>query len=90
MSLWVFFFLPIVLKNVPYSLDLHCPPAQVIYPLQFMRRERMKYTSNQRQELEAAFAVNQYPTSSERDQLAKKLGVDESRIQVNKPIWIVT
>lgn len=69
-----------------YPLDLHCPPAQVIYPLQFMRRERMKYTSNQRQELEAAFAVNQYPTSSERDQLAKKLGVDESRIQVNKPI----
>ena len=75
-----------MLKNVPYSLDLHCPPAQVIYPLQFMRRERTKYTSNQRQELEAAFAVNQYPTSSERDQLAKKLGVDESRIQVNKPI----
>lgn len=86
MSLLVFFFMPIVLKNVPYPLDLHCPPAQVIYPLQFMRRERMKYTSNQRQELEAAFAVNQYPTSSERDQLAKKLGVDESRIQVNKPI----
>lgn len=46
----------------------------------------MKYTSNQRQELEAAFTVNQYPTSSERDQLAKKLGVDESRIQVKKPI----
>lgn len=46
----------------------------------------MKYTSNQLQDLEAAFAVNQYPSSSERDQLAKKLGVEESRIQVNKPV----
>ena len=33
-------------------------------------------------ELEAAFAINQYPSAAERDQLAAKIGVTESRIQV--------
>ena len=62
--------------------DSHSSSAEVVYPLQTQRRERIKYTSNQLRELKSAFAINRYPSASERDQLATKLGVAESRIQV--------
>ncbi|XP_078374811.1 protein gooseberry-like [Oculina patagonica] len=52
------------------------------FPLQIQRRERIKYTSHQLRELEAAFKINQYPSASGRDQLAREIGVTESRIQV--------
>ncbi|XP_073240597.1 protein gooseberry-like [Porites lutea] len=62
--------------------DSHCSSAEVFYPLKSERRKRIKYTRNQQLELEAAYATNQYPSASERDQLAAKLGIAESRIQV--------
>lgn len=55
---------------------------EVIPRLQTQKRERIKYTSDQLHELESAFAVNQYPSATERDHLAARLGVTESRIQV--------
>lgn len=55
---------------------------EVLPPLQTQKRERIKYTSDQLYELESAFAVNQYPSITERDHLAARLGVTESRIQV--------
>lgn len=55
---------------------------EVLPPLQTQKRERIKYTSDQLHELESAFAVNQYPSITERDHLAARLGVTESRIQV--------
>ena len=68
---------------MPNLEDLHDESsAEVIYPLQTQRRERIKYNSQQMRELEAAFAVNRYPSATERDQLATKIGVTESRIQV--------
>lgn len=65
--------------------------AEVFHPLQTQKRERIKYDNNQLRELEAAFAINQYPSATERDQLAAKTGVTESRIQVliGKPICSV-
>lgn len=55
---------------------------EVLPRLQTQKRERIKYTSDQLHELESAFAVNQYPSATERDHLAARLGVTESRIQV--------
>ncbi|XP_020625856.1 paired box protein Pax-3-B-like [Orbicella faveolata] len=52
------------------------------FPLRIQRRERIKYTSHQLHELETAFKINQYPSVSGREQLARKIGVTESRIQV--------
>lgn len=57
--------------------------AETFYQLQTQKRERIKYDSRQLRELEAAFAISQYPSATERDQLAKKIGVTESRIQVH-------
>ena len=55
-------------------------------PLQTQKRERIKYSEKQLKELEAAFVVNQYPCAAERDQLAAKIGVTESKIQVQ---WVL-
>ena len=63
--------------------DSHCSSVEVFYPPKSQRRKRIKYTRNQQLELEAAYATNQYPSASERDQLAAKLGIAESRIQVH-------
>ncbi len=56
------------------------------FPLQIQRRERIKYTSHQLRELEAAFKINQYPSASGRDQLAREIGVTESKIQVHNSV----
>ena len=54
------------------------------FPLRIQRRERIKYTSHQLHELETAFKINQYPSVSGREHLARKSGVTaESRIQVH-------
>ena len=55
--------------------------------LQTQKRERIKYSKRQLTELEAAFVVNQYPSAAERDQLAAKIGVTESKIQVH---WVLS
>lgn len=46
------------------------------------RRQRAKYTSRQRHELEEEFEKNPYPNAWERETLAHKLGIHETRIQV--------
>ncbi|XP_068741368.1 paired box protein Pax-3-B-like isoform X2 [Montipora capricornis] len=55
---------------------------EIQFPLQTQERTRIKYNEQQVKELEAAFAINQYPSAAERDQLAAKIGVMESKIQV--------
>ena len=78
-TLWTFFqgnFLDL-------DEDSHSSSVEVFYPPTSQRRKRIKYTRNQQLELEAAYATNQYPSASERDQLAAKLGIGESRIQVH-------
>ncbi|KAL9987081.1 hypothetical protein ACROYT_G001323 [Oculina patagonica] len=65
-------------ENIQAAENL-CEP----FPLQIQRRERIKYTSHQLRELKAAFKINQYPSASGRDQLAREIGVTESRIQVH-------
>ncbi|XP_020625859.1 paired box protein Pax-6-like [Orbicella faveolata] len=52
------------------------------FPLRIERRERIKYTSHQLHELETVFRINQYPSVSGREHLARKIGVTESQIQV--------
>lgn len=63
---------------------------EVLPPLQAQKRQRIKYTSDQLYELESAFALNQYPSVTERDHLAVRLGVTESRIQVIQLKILVT
>lgn len=91
------------MKNVCANLSLYLFPdnaldkeepcfssREVLPPLQTQKRERIKYTSDQLYELESAFAVNQYPSITERDHLAARLGVTESRIQVTPLKILVT
>ncbi|XP_074630531.1 paired box protein Pax-3-like [Acropora palmata] len=56
--------------------------SEMFSPLQTQKRERFKYSEKQLKDLDAAFVVNQYPCAAERDQLAAKIGVTESKIQV--------
>ncbi|KAL9987077.1 hypothetical protein ACROYT_G001319 [Oculina patagonica] len=46
------------------------------------RRQRAKYTSRQLHELEVEFERNPYPNAWDRETLAHKLGIHETRIQV--------
>lgn len=46
------------------------------------RRQRAKYTSRQLHELEVEFERNPYPNAWERETLSHKLGIHETRIQV--------
>ena len=55
---------------------------EIQFPLPTHERARIKYNEQQMKELEAAFAIDQYPSAAERDQLAAKIGVMESKIQV--------
>lgn len=81
----LYFFLSSILGQVADFEDSAHPEssAEAFYQLQTQKRERIKYNSHQLRELEAAFAISQYPSATERDQLAKKIGVTESRIQVH-------
>ena len=79
------FLLPILGHGADSEDSAHpeSQSAEALYPLQTQKRERIKYNSHQLRELEAAFAINQYPSATERDHLATKIGVTESRIQVH-------
>ncbi|VDL61963.1 unnamed protein product [Hymenolepis diminuta] len=46
------------------------------------RRERTIYSSEQQEVLEKFFSINQYPDISSREELAEKIELPESRIQV--------
>ena len=61
--------------------------SEMFSPLQTQKRERFKYSEKQLKDLDAAFVVNQYPCAAERDQLAAKIGVTESKIQVH---WVLS
>nr|P55813.1 RecName: Full=Homeobox protein EgHBX4 [Echinococcus granulosus] len=46
------------------------------------RRERTIYTPEQLEAMEEVFGVNRYPDVSMREELASRLGINESKIQV--------
>ena len=58
------------------------------FPLRTQKKKRIKYTSHQLDELKAAFTINQYPTMSGREHLARKIGVTESQIQVRNSVLL--
>ncbi|XP_078373955.1 segmentation protein paired-like [Oculina patagonica] len=66
-----------IIDNIKEAED-SCDP----FSLHIQKREHIKYTSHQRRELEAAFKINQYPSSTGREKLAREIGVTKSRIQV--------
>lgn len=70
-----------IVSEIQYSSDPESS-SEMFSLLQTQKRERIKYSEKQLKELEAAFVVNQYPCAAERDQLAAKIGVTESKIQV--------
>ena len=67
-----------ITENIHNAEDSH-----ETFPLRIQRKERIKYTRCQLHELQTAFKMNQYPSVSGREHLARKIGVTESRIQVN-------
>ncbi|XP_074630568.1 paired box protein Pax-3-B-like isoform X2 [Acropora palmata] len=69
-----------IVSEIQYSSDPESS-SEMFSLLQTQKRERIKYSEKQLKELEAAFVVNQYPCAAERDQLAAKIGVTESKIQ---------
>lgn len=71
-------FLLGIIENIQNAED-----SRETFPLRIQKRERIKYTSYQLHELETAFKMNQYPSVSGREHLARIIGVTESRIQVN-------
>lgn len=50
----------------------------------YQRRNRTKFTPEQIDELEKAFEKTQYPDSLTREELAERLQISESKIQVRK------
>lgn len=81
----MFISTPEIVSEIQYSSDPDAS-SEMFSLLQTQKRERIKYSEKQLKELEAAFVINQYPCSAERDQLAAKIGVTESKIQVQ---WVL-
>ena len=77
-SIMITLFLLGITENIQNTED-----SRETFPLRIQKRERIKYTSYQLHELETAFKMNQYPSVSGREHLARIIGVTESRIQVN-------
>ena len=53
-------------------------------PKHYQRRNRTKFTPEQRSELENAYERTQYPDALTREELAERLDIPESRIQVSR------
>lgn len=51
------------------------------------KRTRTNFSVRQLEELETVFRVSHYPTLSVREDLAQRLALPESRIQVSKILW---
>lgn len=49
----------------------------------YQRRNRTKFTPEQIEELESAFKKTQYPDALTREELAERLHISESKIQVS-------
>lgn len=54
------------------------------------RRQRAKYTTHQLHELEVEFERNPYPNTWDRERLAQRLGIHETRIQVRETVYSKT
>ena len=61
------------------SLDLNSRA-----PKHYQRRNRTKFTPEQTSELENAYERTQYPDALTREELAERLDIPESRIQVSR------
>ena len=83
LSLIITFLLLAITENIQDAED-----SRDTFPLRNQRRERIKHTSRQLHELESAFEINQYPSVSGREHLARKIGVTESHIQVHNCVLI--
>ncbi|XP_062033523.1 double homeobox protein A-like [Lepus europaeus] len=69
-------------ENCPQE-ETQNPPSPDLYTLQRKsRRCRINYSSSQLHTLIKAFMSNPYPGIDSREQLAKEIGVPESRIQI--------
>lgn len=63
------------------SMDLN-PPKNHATIKHYQRRNRTKFTSEQTLEMEKAYERTQYPDALTREELAERLNISESRIQV--------
>ena len=54
------------------------------------RRRRTQYTSYQMEVLEGEFSRNQYPDLYTRDNIARRIGKDEHRVQVRLSVSLKT
>ena len=67
------YYILILVNSLEYVPDVKVwHDSALCHPFQTQRRERIKYNSHQLGELEEAFAVNRYPSPSERNSFGEK------------------
>ena len=84
-GIWCRWFVTKVITFLLLAITENSPET---FPLRTQKKERIKYTSHQLHELKAAFKINQYPSVSGKEHLARKIGVTESQIQVHNSVLL--
>ena len=64
------------------SMDLNPQKPNHVAVKHYQRRNRTKFTHEQTSEMEKAYERTQYPDALTREELAERLNISESRIQV--------
>jgi len=78
-----------VLRDLPSPAVINCNNSSSINNSSrhnvrlYQRRNRTKFTVEQVEELEKAFEKTQYPDALTREELAERLHISESKIQVS-------